>query len=400
MRPKKSINFKELIRLVPKQFLNELAQKTKVNHSVSKLTGEVMFTLFLYGLTSTNFVSLRILEQIFNSPIFKLQRGSQETTRHSAIGERLKKMKVSFFKNIFESLASDPRVDLWFGSTNKKYIIRKIDSTIVNLSAELLHLGLHINQEKRDLKFTLDLTNSLPINIKLFTNQTYASEDKALPEVIEGDPSQNLKKIEIILFDRGVHKIATYDQIAQTKNSYFITRLSGQSYEVVRINKKIKGRKSGDLILESDELIRFSSKRAKSQGNSDRIYRLITSLNAKSNQQIKFLTNIDFLNASEIATVYKSRWEIETFFKFIKQQLNFSHLVSRSRNGIKIMMYMTMIAAILVAIYKKINKIESWTIAKMRFFQEMEMNIIETFFEELVSMFINSKKIPMLFNSS
>ena len=64
------------------------------------------------------------------------------------------------------------------------------------------------------------------------------------------------------------------------------------------------------------------------------------------------------------------------------------------------MMYMTMIAAILVAIYKKINKIESWTIAKMRFFQEMEMNIIETFFEELVSMFINSKKIPMLFNSS
>jgi len=385
---------------VPEKYLQELAVKTKVNHSVSKLTGETMFCLFLYGLTSTKFVSLRILEQIFNSPIFKLQKGSRETIRHSAIGERLRKMKVSFFQKIFESLASDPRVDLWLGSVEKRYIIRKIDSTIVNLSAELLRLGLKINQEKRDLKFTLDLTNSLPVNIQLFTNQTYASEDKALPKVIETESESNLEKIEILLFDRGIHKIETYLKIAQTKNHYFITRLSGQSYEILGVHKKIKGRKSGDLILESDQLIRFSSPRAKSQKNDKQTYRLIIALNRKTNQRLQFLTNILFLNAAEISKLYKSRWEIEVFFKFIKQQLNFSHLVSRSRNGIKIMMYMTMIAAILIALYKKINKVEGWTIAKMRFFQEMEMNIIETFFDELAPMFLNSKKISVLFNSS
>lgn len=62
MRPKKSINYQELISLVPEQLLDQLAQETEVDHSVSKLTGKNMFSLLLYGLTSGKAVSLRILE--------------------------------------------------------------------------------------------------------------------------------------------------------------------------------------------------------------------------------------------------------------------------------------------------------------------------------------------------
>ena len=70
MRPKKSISYQELRDLIPEQYLDDLAIKTKVDHSVSKLTGQNMFSLLLYGFTSGRLVSLRILEQIFNSPIF------------------------------------------------------------------------------------------------------------------------------------------------------------------------------------------------------------------------------------------------------------------------------------------------------------------------------------------
>jgi len=61
---------------------------------------------------------------------------------------------------------------------------------------------------------------------------------------------------------------------------------------------------------------------------------------------------------------------------------------------------MTMITAILIAVYKKINKVEGWVIAKMRLMQELELNIIETFFEDILPMFPNSKKISLLFNDS
>jgi IS4 transposase len=77
-------------------------------------------------------------------------------------------------------------------------------------------------------------------------------------------------------------------------------------------------------------------------------------------------------DAYQIAQWYKQRWEIEIFFKFIKQELNASHLVSRDENGIKVMLYMTLIVASLIIVYRKLNKIKSFKIAKQQF--EMELN--------------------------
>jgi len=54
---------------------------------------------------------------------------------------------------------------------------------------------------------------------------------------------------------------------------------------------------------------------------------------------------------------YKKRWDIEVFFRFLKQELNFSHITSTNPNGIAVMMYMTMISAMLVLVYKKLNKV-------------------------------------------
>lgn len=395
MRPKQSINYQELISLVPEQLLEDLAIKTGVDHSVSKLTGKNMFSLLLYGLTSEKSVSIRILEDVFKSPVLWAEH-QQKPVHYSSISQRLKNMSSVYFEKIFEYLAKNEKIDHWLGSVGKKYITRKVDSTIVNLSAELLSIGLKINKNKRDLKFTLGLADGFPINLKLLTNQTFASEDKALPKVMKNKNKKHQDKLEILLFDRGVQNRNTYDWIDEVLKSFFITRVSHQHFKVDQTYKHVLGRKSGDLILVSDELIHFENKKEKRKKQ----YRLITAVNPKNNERYQFLTNIYFLNSSQIAKLYKSRWEIEVFFKFIKQQLNFSHLVSRSRNGIKIMMYMTMIAAILVAIYKKINKIEGFMIAKRRFVREMEMNVIETFFEVLAPLWGYSKNIPVPFNDS
>lgn len=401
MRPKQSINYQELINLVPEQLLDDLAIKTNVDHSVSKLTGKNMFSLLLYGFTSDRLVSLRILEQIFNSPIFQIQKMNKERIQHQSISERLKTMKVSYFRNIFNYLVEDKKVNNWSGIAKQKYVIKKIDSTIVNLSSKLLHIGLKINPSKRDLKFSLGLVEGLPVNLELLTKQTYASEDKALPKIMaKNKRSKKKDKLTIFIFDRGVQKKDTFRWIDEVLKSFFITRISSQHFQVDEIFKKIKGRKAGGLILISDEIIHFANSKDENQGKTKKQYRLVTAFNPKTKEEYQFLTNINFLNAVEICQLYKSRWEIETFFKFIKQNLSFSHLLSRTRNGIEIQMYMTMIAAILIAIYKKINKVEGWVIAKMRMMQELELNIIETFFEDILPMLPNSKKISLLFNDS
>ena len=90
-----------------------------------------------------------------------------------------------------------------------------------------------------------------------------------------------------------------------------------------------------------------------------------------------FLTNLQELTAAEVTEVYKKRWEIEVFFKFLKQEMSFSHLVSRTENGIKVMLYMTMIAAMLVLIYQKTNEIKGYKLAKLQFVNELEFSLIK-----------------------
>lgn len=83
-----------------------------------------------------------------------------------------------------------------------------------------------------------------------------------------------------------------------------------------------------------------------------------------------FLTNDFELTAKEVADYYRRRWDIEVFFRFIKQELNVSHLVSLSKNDIEVMVYMTLIVAMLVLIYKKANNL-GYKTAKRRFVLEL-----------------------------
>ena len=95
-----------------------------------------------------------------------------------------------------------------------------------------------------------------------------------------------------------------------------------------------------------------------------------------------FLTNSKSLTTKEVADIYKQRWEIEVFFKFIKQNLNFSHLLSRNENGVKVIMYMTLITAILLIVYKKLNDLKGYKIPKLKFAQELEVLIIKDIVEK------------------
>lgn len=65
------------------------------------------------------------------------------------------------------------------------------------------------------------------------------------------------------------------------------------------------------------------------------------------------------------------------FFKFLKQELNFSHLINRSENGIKVMLYCTMIAAILLLAYKELNGLKGYKIMKQRFINDLEISLMK-----------------------
>lgn len=371
----------EVIGIIPDEFLDNLAIKTKVDCFVKKLKGKIVFKLFLYAVLSGKTISLRILETIFNSDKFKrLFNFDESTIKHSGIGMRLTSIDYRYFEKIFEYLINSQAVDKIIFS-NKKVNIRKIDSTIVTLSSKLLKIGMN-NRDKKNLKYAIEINQGIPVNLILFKDQKYFSENNALPELIKKKSAKC--GLNIAIFDRGVQRKQTFVELAK-ENIYFISRLSNQKYTIVK-DLPLKKKSTATLKIISDQIIKFQS----AEETIEQEFRLIVGVNKESGQKISFLTNVYFLSADEITDLYLSRWEIEIFFRFIKQELNFSHLLNRSENGIRALMYLTMIAAILLTIYKKTNKIIGWTVTKIKFLNELEIDLMNNWHFEMSPVFNHS----------
>lgn len=390
----KSITSEAIIGLVPDELLDQLTIETKVDYSVQKLHGKTVFKLFLYAFLNSKTISLRILEAIYKSEKFKnLFNIPHGAIKHSGIGMRLAKINYQYFENIFIHLIRSPKLDaiLFAG---KKILASKIDSTIVILSSKLLKVGMDDNPGKKSLKFTVEITQGIPVNLILFKEQKYLSEDNAMPEIIM---QRTIKKsLNIAIFDRGIQRKQSFVDF-QNQNIYFISRVSTQKIVAVK-NLPLQKIDTESLAIISDKMVKFASGEGMEKGAVDTEFRVITGHNKQDNKTISFITNVNFLTACEVAELYKSRWEIETFFKFIKQELNFKHLLSRTENGIKVVMYLTMIAAILLTIYKKVNKIIGWAVAKICFMDELESGIMREWHSEMSPVFrVNH---PFAFNSS
>ena len=97
----------------------------------------------------------------------------------------------------------------------------------------------------------------------------------------------------------------------------------------------------------------------------------------EAGEELCFLTNIDYLEPQDICRAYKRRWEIEVFFKFIKQNLQIKHFISHRKNGMMVYIYCILIAAILFAIFKITNKLTGFKIALLQFTLELEKEIIK-----------------------
>ena len=175
------------------------------------------------------------------------------------------------------------------------------------------------------------------------------------------------------MFDRGITSRKTYDDFTADKIQ-FISRTATEARQTVFKNNSL-GKKIStptlDILSDSWVYLYTSSKK-----KSKYPVRIINAIKKSDKEPIAFITNIKDLKAKEVTEIYKSRWDIEVFFKFVKQHLNFSHLLNRSENGIKTVLYVTMTVAILLLHYKQEKGLKGYKIAKRKFAQDLERDMI------------------------
>ena len=140
--------------------------------------------------------------------------------------------------------------------------------------------------------------------------------------------------------DRAYNDYSWYYTLEQ-QGSVFVGRMkSNARYEVI---EELSAQGEGVV---SDELIRLSS--VKAQKDCPITLRRITFKRSEDQKQLVFISNDLKRSAAEIAALYKQRWQIELFFKWIKQNLKIKRFIGRSENAVIIQVLIAMIAYLLL----------------------------------------------------
>ena len=381
------ISLKQVLDFIPEALLTHLSATTKVDYYSKVLHGKKMFYLLLFCIFDNEKLSQRTLEDTFNSSGFKalFGLGEEEKVRRSSISERLSKIDPNYFKEIYEQMYG--RFSELYSKTEiEKYNLIRVDSTIVADTCAKLKEGIDQKSGKKLVKFSFSFDGILPSGVEVFTGQKYSSEEAALPEAILKQVKKEEHHENIYVIDRGLQSTRVMKDFDEKSVKFIIRSKENRKFE--EIESFLDGKKSqkwDDWEVMKDSKVKLYTgkpvlnKRGNIHHREEKVetcFRLVVIKNEKKDKEFWFLTNEFELSAKEIADYYRKRWDIEVFFRFLKQELNLSHLVSMNKNGIEVMVYMTMIASMLLLIYKKVNDL-GYKTAKRRIAMELRDMITE-----------------------
>lgn len=375
------ISLKHVLEFLPKALMSHLSATTKVDYYSKVLHGEKLFYLLLFCIFDNEKMSQRTLEDTFNSSGFKalFGLGEEQKIRRSSISERLSKIDPNYFKEIYEHMY-EQFSGLYSQSEIEKYNLIRVDSTIVADTCVKLKEGIDQKSGKKLVKFSFSFDGVLPSGVEVFTGQKYSSEESALPEAILQQVKKEQHHGNIYVIDRGLQSTRAMKEFDKKSVKFIIRSKENRKFEEIDsfLDPENVQKFNGWEVIKDSKINLYTGKPIQNKrGNLhyreeivETVFRLVVIKNEKTQKEFWFLTNEFELSSKEISDYYRKRWDIEVFFRFIKQELNLSHLVSLNKNGIEVMIYMTVIAAMLLLIYKKANNL-GYKTAKRRIAMEL-----------------------------
>ena len=252
--------------------------------------------------------------------------------------------------------------------------IYALDSSVINICFSLAPWAKYMEKNEIGaikLHSLIDLKGNIPSFNVITDGKVY---DGAILDIIPFEAGS------IYIMDRGYLDYKRLYKIEQNK-SFFITRTTS-NIKLKRIysnkNTKVKTTENLDQneFIISDQIVSFVTKDAK-KSYPQKLRRVRYKFKEKGEKKFKYLTFITnnlTLEALVIARLYKKRWQIELFFKWIKQHLKIKTFYSYNENGVKVQIWTAICTYLLVAILKKELKIDH---SLYTILQVLSVNIFE-----------------------
>jgi Transposase DDE domain/Domain of unknown function (DUF4372) len=215
--------------------------------------------------------------------------------------------------------------------------INIIDATVIQLVADCLDWAKH-RRRKAGVKVHLRLTHRSLLPACVVISPANENEQRHLPALCA-----HLRAGEIALFDRGYYEFAQFQALTD-RGIFYVTRArEGLVYHVV----KNLPRPKNPRIL-NDQLIVLTACAAR-RDHPDRLRRVVAIVEVDGqDREMVFITNNFDWSAASVAELYRCRWDIEVFFKQIKQTLQIADFLGHNANAVHWQLWMALLTYVLL----------------------------------------------------
>ena len=214
-----------------------------------------------------------------------------------------------------------------------KHPLRSVDTSIIELCIKVFDWA-RFQRTKGAIKLHLQLDHQgcLPCWALVTDGDT---NDVRIAQKLEFAPGT------IVVIDRGYLDYALYERWTQSRVYFVIRSRTNMLYKVLE-RRTVAARGN----VKRDETIKLTSEHARKRCSS--LLRQVTVWDGEHERELVFLTNIFHLAASTIGAIYKDRWQIELFFKALKQNLKIKTFVGTSENAVNVQIWTALIAMLLL----------------------------------------------------
>ena len=334
--------FSQMTSLIPRALFSDIVTKynsDKYNKGIDSWTHLVSMVFCHLGHAN----SVRDISNGLRSITGNIKHlGCQKAPSKSTVSYVNEHRTYKIFQEFYYILANHFRQQARFPKPALYHIKRKVyllDASVISLSLSLYDWAkFRTRKGAVKLHLLLDYEGCLPA----FADLTHGKVHE-----IKVARRMQLPSDSILVFDMGYYDFAWWYNL-DSMNNWFVTRAKDNlDYEIIE-DFDLASEKDKNVLQDCN--IRLSS--IKGQQEYPKILRLVRYWDEVNKNELVFLTNNRSWTATTVSQIYKERWNIESFFKLIKQNLKIKSFVGTSENAVQIQIWTALITILLLTFLK------------------------------------------------
>jgi len=339
--------FSQLMDFIPRHEFRAIVRRHRGEQYVKRFSCWDQFLCMVFAqLTSREGLrDIEICLRAFDSDLYHC--GFRSKVSRSTLADANERRPWQMFEDLARLLIARARVlyrdDRFIAEVDSA--VYAFDSSIIELCLQLYPWARAANHLKTAAGVKLHTLLDVQANLPVFSRVSVANlNDMRMLDELVFDPGA------FYVLDRGYTDFARLKRL-DLAGAFFVIRakrrLRFRRLDSHEVDKTCGVRVDQEIVLEVQKSL---------DAYPDRMRR-IKYFDVEKNRSLVFLTNNFLLDARLIAELYRSRWQIELFFKWVKQHLRIKAFYGRSPNAVKTQIWIAITVFVLVAIIKKELKI-------------------------------------------